>query len=134
MPLAVKVQFPGVRDSISSDLTNLKWLLMASAILPKGLYLENTLKVMRRELDEECDYPREAECGTRMRNLIAEKGLGGVFQCPRVVQELCGDMVLTTEMMEGEPLSKAIHYDQATRDQVRVSSFLDVGLLTTLTF
>lgn len=121
MPLAVKVQFPGVRASISSDLANLRWLLVAGAVLPKGLYLENTLKVMERELDDECDYGREADCGARMRELVATGSLAGEFDCPRVVKELSGDMVLTTEMMSGEALGNAIHYDQATRDDVRPS-------------
>lgn len=129
MRLAVKVQFPGVRDSISSDLNNLKWLLIAGSILPKGLYLDSTIKVMRQELDDECDYLREAECGVKMRGLLKEDG-SEFFDAPRVVKELCGSMVLTTEMMKGEPLTKAIGYDQETRDHVRLflpclsSSFL----------
>lgn len=120
--LAVKIQFPGVRESISSDLNNLKWLLVASSILPKGLYLENTIQVMKEELDEECDYVREAECGVRMRDLLAADDQGD-FVAPRVLRELSGPMVLTTEMMEGEPLTKAIGYDQRTRDKVSVFSF-----------
>jgi aarF domain-containing kinase len=43
--VAVKIQFPGVNESIESDLNNLRLLLTASALLPRGLYLENTLKV-----------------------------------------------------------------------------------------
>ncbi|KAK4700294.1 hypothetical protein P7C70_g5958, partial [Phenoliferia sp. Uapishka_3] len=121
--LAVKVQFPGVRESISSDLSSLKWLLVASAVLPKGLYLENTLKVMKRELDDECDYAREADCGMRMRELVATSSLAASFACPRVVKELCGNMVLTTEMMVGEPLGLAIDYDQVTRDESRFTDW-----------
>jgi aarF domain-containing kinase len=43
--VAVKIQFPGVKEAIESDLNNLRLLLTASALLPRGLYLENTLKV-----------------------------------------------------------------------------------------
>lgn len=116
MRLAVKVQFPGVRQSIKSDLSNLKWLLIAGAVLPRGLYLENTIKVMESELEDECDYLREAECGIRMRKLLETDDR---FAAPLVVRELCGPMVLATEMMAGEPLTMAIGYDQATRDAVR---------------
>jgi aarF domain-containing kinase len=119
MRLAVKVQFPGVRDSIASDLNNLKWLLVASSVLPRGLYLENTIKVMRGELDDECDYVREAECGFKMGKLLEGDE---EFDTPRVVRELSGSMVLTTEMMEGEPLTKAIGYDKETRDRVSFNS------------
>lgn len=118
LKLAIKIQFPGVRSSIKSDLSNLKWLLHASAILPPGLFLDSTLKVLEKELDEECDYLREADCGIKMRELLSGKG-GEGFEVPRVLKELSGKMVLTTEMMDGEPFTEAIHYDQKTRDKVR---------------
>lgn len=44
--VAVKIQYPGVADSIYSDLQNLKMLLLFSGVLPKGLYLDNTIKGM----------------------------------------------------------------------------------------
>jgi aarF domain-containing kinase len=45
--VAIKVQFPNIAKSISSDLGYLKFLLSASALLPKGLFLDNTIKVRR---------------------------------------------------------------------------------------
>jgi aarF domain-containing kinase len=134
--LAVKVQFPGVRSSISGDLRTLRWLLIASAALPRGLYLENTLRVLERELDDECDYLREAECGERMKEHIAASPLSQFFDVPRVVKELSGPMVLTTEMMDGRPLKEVLDTDQDTRDRVRFPlspsgshSFLDLTRL-----
>lgn len=85
--VAIKVQYPGVADSISSDLNNLGSLLKMLGILPKGMYLvfvipplhtfipslsrrpagvlrgfqENTLRVAQDELLWETDYHREAE-------------------------------------------------------------------------
>ncbi|GAA6044282.1 hypothetical protein JCM8097_002111 [Rhodosporidiobolus ruineniae] len=116
--LAVKVQFPGVRQSIVGDLQNLRWLLLASAALPRGLYLENSLRVMARELDDECDYAREAECGRRMGALVAASPLHEHFAVPRVVSELSTPMVLTTEMMQGRPLKDVLDQDQDTRDWI----------------
>lgn len=43
--VAIKIQFPGIARSISSDLGYLKLLLGASALLPKGLFLDSTIKV-----------------------------------------------------------------------------------------
>ncbi|GAA5825951.1 hypothetical protein JCM3770_001180 [Rhodotorula araucariae] len=116
--LAVKVQFPGVRESISSDLGTLRWLLLASAALPRGLYLDNTLRVLGRELDDECDYTREAECGRRMREAIRNSPLRADFDVPQVIDELSGPMVLTTEMMAGRPLKDVLDLDQASRDHI----------------
>lgn len=90
---------------------------MASSVLPKGLFLDSTIKVMEGELDEECDYNREAKCGIRMKRLI-EGNERSAFDVPRVVGELSGGMVLTTEMMGGEPFTKAIEYSQDVKDKV----------------
>ena len=57
--VAVKIQYPGIADSIDSDLNNLSLLLTASRLLPKGLYLDKTIEVARMELGWECDYIRE---------------------------------------------------------------------------
>lgn len=123
LELAVKVQFPGVRDSISGDIKNLRWLLVASAALPRGLYLDNTLRVLERELDDECDYEREAACGSRMRALILDSPLREHFDVPRVVPELSGPMVLTTEMMQGQPLKDVLNLEQDDRDWVSFVCF-----------
>jgi aarF domain-containing kinase len=115
LPVAVKVQFPGIASSITSDLDNLSLLLKTSALLPRGLYLDNTLAVMRRELADECDYVKEAASGRRFREMLKDDPL---FEVPQVIDELTSTKVLTTEFMSGRPLSEIKHLDQATRDKV----------------
>ncbi|SJX66231.1 related to ABC1-ubiquinol--cytochrome-c reductase complex assembly protein [Sporisorium reilianum f. sp. reilianum] len=122
--VAVKVQFPGVLESIDSDLSYLRWLVSASALLPKGLFLENTLRVLGRELKDECDYAREAEMGRRFRAILHDSC---EFEVPRVVDSLCTGKVLTTEMMRGRPLSMASRYPQPTRDRI-AQSILNLSL------
>jgi aarF domain-containing kinase len=128
LPVAVKVQFPGIASSITSDLDNLSILLKTSALLPRGLYLDNTLAVMRGELADECDYLKEAESGRRFRVLLKDDEL---FEVPEVVDELCTSRILTTEMMSGRPLSEIKHLSQETRDKVRLSR--DPGVIRTVT-
>lgn len=120
MPVAIKVQFPGIRESIESDLGYLKWLLLASAILPKGLFLESTIKQMRMELEDECDYTREAEMAKRFGDIFNNQSKGK-FEVPKVVDDCCGKRVLTMEMMKGRPLSSVELYDQQRRDQIATS-------------
>jgi len=43
--VAVKVQFPDIANSISSDLSYVKLLLTAGHLLPKGLFLDRTVQV-----------------------------------------------------------------------------------------
>ncbi|XP_078064929.1 atypical kinase COQ8A, mitochondrial-like, partial [Mustelus asterias] len=63
--VAMKIQYPGVVQSIDSDLRNLTALLNMSNALPAGLFPEHAIEVMSRELSLECDYEREAACTKR---------------------------------------------------------------------
>ncbi|XWS46361.1 hypothetical protein CRYUN_Cryun14cG0058600 [Craigia yunnanensis] len=60
MDVAMKIQYPGVVDSIESDLENVKLLLDYTNLFPKGLYLDRAMKVAKEELSRECDYQLEA--------------------------------------------------------------------------
>ncbi len=60
-------QYPGVSRSIDSDINNLISVLSVWNILPEAMYVDNVMKVARRELAWECDYNREAECSTKFR-------------------------------------------------------------------
>ena len=44
-PVAVKIQFPNIVNSIQSDLGYVKMLLTAGRLLPKGLFLDRTIQV-----------------------------------------------------------------------------------------
>ena len=43
--VAVKIQFPNIANSISSDIGYVKWLLTVGKLLPRGLFLDKTTKV-----------------------------------------------------------------------------------------
>lgn len=116
-PVAVKIQYPGVAASISSDLNNLSVLLTASRLLPKGLFLDKTIANARTELGWECDYVREAACQTRFRDLLVDEQ--STFIVPKVFPEACGPQVLTAEFMSGIGVTKsALNLDQAQRDWI----------------
>ncbi|TLS25312.1 hypothetical protein PpBr36_07417 [Pyricularia pennisetigena] len=116
--VAVKIQFPGVADSINSDLDNLGMLLAATKLLPKGLYLDKTIANARTELAWECDYEREAECAQRYRTLL-DGDEDAVFAVPRVFTAASGKQVLTMEFMHGIGVTRGIHsFTQEQRDRI----------------
>jgi aarF domain-containing kinase len=43
--VAMKVQYPGVANSIDSDIENVKRLLDYTNVIPKGLYLDQAMRV-----------------------------------------------------------------------------------------
>ncbi len=114
--VAVKIQYPGVASSISSDLSNLSLLLTASRLLPKGLYLDKTIANARTELAWECDYSREAEMGTRFRNLLADET--STFHVPAIIKEASGPQVLTAEFADGVGVTKAQTLSQEQKDWI----------------
>lgn len=114
-PVAVKIQYPGVADSIDSDLNNLSILLTASRILPRGLYLDKTIANARTELAWECDYTREAECGNRFRELLKDDP---IFHVPEIIPEASGKNVLTMERLNGVAVTKIQNFTQDQRDWI----------------
>jgi len=114
--VAVKVQYPGVADSIDSDLSNLAVLLTASRLLPKGLYLEKTIANARTELAWECDYIREAECGKRFQKLLSDEK--DIFVVPKIYPEASGKQVLTMEYMDGIGLTKVKNFTAEQKDWI----------------
>ncbi|KAK3066848.1 hypothetical protein LTR53_016631 [Teratosphaeriaceae sp. CCFEE 6253] len=114
--VAVKIQYPGVRDSISSDLNNLSLLLTASRLLPPGLFLDRTIANARTELGWECDYEREAAACTRFRALLHDSP---DFAVPEIYPEASGPGVLTAEFMHGVGVTKTLGtLTQAERDWI----------------
>ena len=114
--VAVKVQYPGVADSINSDLSNLSILLTASRLLPKGLYLEKTIANARTELAWECDYIREAECARQFKKLLHDEQ--DVLVVPSIISEASGPQVLTMEMMEGISVTKIKELTQEQKNWI----------------
>ncbi|KAJ0052945.1 hypothetical protein Pint_00739 [Pistacia integerrima] len=115
MQVAMKIQYPGVADSIESDIQNVKILLDYTNLIPKGLYLDSAMKVAREELSRECDYVLEAANQKRFRDMLSNsKG----FYVPIVVENISSKRVLTTELVSGIPIDKVAQLNQETRNYV----------------
>jgi len=114
--VAIKVQYPGVADSIHSDLWSMKQLVSYTGLVPRGLFLDRVLEVAQKELLQECDYEHEAASTRAFKRLLAPYP---EFAVPAVVDALSSQRVLTTEWMAGEPIDKAARrMSPAERDRV----------------
>ncbi|KAF8346622.1 ABC1-domain-containing protein [Amanita rubescens] len=120
--VAVKVQFPNIKDSITSDLGYIKLLLTASALLPKGLFLDKTIKVMGEELADECDYTREASF---LRKFGSAERLGNDtrFRVPWVWDGSTRD-VLVMERVNGFSVGEANASRLSQQDRNDISSWV----------
>ena len=109
--VAVKVQYPNVRDTIESDLS------MARSIfkrLLKSPNLDDYFAEVRDRLREETDYDNEAENIAFFADQYDQEGI----VTPEPVREHTSDTVLTMTFVEGEHLEEFLDDDPdaATRD------------------
>jgi len=112
--VVIKIQYPGVAESINSDIDNLMMLLRPfQARLPKQLFLDNVIAFARRELAWECDYDRELESCERMRALLADDEF---YYVPKVYRELSSKRILTTEFVHGQPIDK-VDFDELDQSE-----------------
>lgn len=116
--VAIKVQFPGVKQSIDSDLATLKFIMKTSGMLPENFPLEHYLSQCGDLLKRETNYELEAE------NINLFSGfLNGskVIHVPKVYNKLSTDQTLTMSFLEGRELSNIMEFDQSVRDEISLN-------------
>ncbi|XP_054855668.1 atypical kinase COQ8B, mitochondrial isoform X2 [Eublepharis macularius] len=113
--VALKIQYPGIAQSIRSDVDNLLSVLKMSVMLPEGLFADRALQVLEKELGWECDYLREADCARKFRQLLEGDPF---FEVPAVVDELSTRRVLALELVGGLPLDQCQSLAQETRNEI----------------
>jgi aarF domain-containing kinase len=70
-------------------------------VFPPGMFIDNIVKVAKRELAWEVDYYREAEYTMNFAEMIKDHH---DFKVPKVITELSTARVLTTEFVPGVPM------------------------------
>lgn len=118
--LALKIQYPGVRRSIASDMANLALLARTPGIAPPGFDMASVPALLARvqaQLEHETDYRAEARAAQAYR---AALGDDPVLVVPAVEQEHCTDHILATEFAAGVPVDRLADpgTPQAQRDHV----------------
>ncbi|MBJ6121795.1 ABC1 kinase family protein [Sphingomonas mollis] len=133
--LAIKVQYPGVRQSIDADVDNVATLLRVSGLLPKELDIAPLLVEAKRQLHEEADYLREGEMLTRYGALVADMP---DFVVPALYPDLTTPQVLAMDFVAGVPVEMLETAPQDVRDRVMHSlialtlrELFDWGLMQT---
>ncbi|MCY7338479.1 MAG: AarF/ABC1/UbiB kinase family protein [Sphingomonas bacterium] len=113
--LAIKVQYPGIRESIDADVDNVATLLRVSGLLPKELDVAPLLAEAKRQLADEADYGREGAQMTLFGKLLADNPNVIV---PQLDEEFTTTSVLAMSFVEGQPIESLVAAPQATRDAV----------------
>ncbi|WP_103762282.1 ABC1 kinase family protein [Roseovarius confluentis] len=113
--LAIKVQYPGIRDSIDSDMRNLGLILRRSGMMPASFDTDRLLADAAAQLHEETDYAREAVAINRFRTHLADDP---DFVLPAVHDDLSTRDILAMSYVDGQSIDTASELDQPTRDRI----------------
>lgn len=114
--LALKIQFPGVRESIDSDLDNLALLARTLGMTPAGFDLAPYLEGARRQLHQEADYVAEADALEAYRDRLGDDP---DLVVPRVHRDLSTSHILAMDFAAGVPIDRLAEssYSRAERDR-----------------
>ena len=116
--VAIKVQFPGVRQSIDNDLSSLKFIMKTSGMLPAKFPLDYYINQCGDLLKRETDYELEATNARRFSEFLKSNDKLNV---PKVYNELSTQEILTMSFFEGRELSSKIAYDQSSINEISLS-------------
>ncbi|MBT3069079.1 AarF/ABC1/UbiB kinase family protein [Rhodoferax sp. U11-2br] len=121
--LAIKIQYPGVRRSIDSDVDNVASLMRLSGVLPKTLNIAPMLLEAKRQLHQEADYQREGQYLQRFAELLADSP---EFLVPKLHADFTTQSVLAMDFVDGVPIESLVDAPQEERDRLMT---LLIGLL-----
>jgi predicted unusual protein kinase regulating ubiquinone biosynthesis (AarF/ABC1/UbiB family) len=111
--VAVKIQYPGIARTITSDVRNVSLLRRVAAAAFPGLDTRSLIDELGERLREEVDYLQEAE----NQELFARYYEGHpVIHVPHVVAELSTARVLTGELVVGSGFDEVLRWNQLERD------------------
>jgi predicted unusual protein kinase regulating ubiquinone biosynthesis (AarF/ABC1/UbiB family) len=113
--LAIKIQYPGIKQSINSDVDNVATLIKMTGLLPKGLDIKSLLSEAKKQLHDEADYALEGQYLERYAAVIENDD---AFIMPVVDHEFSSDTILAMSFVDGIPIEQLVDAPQATRDQV----------------
>lgn len=120
--LAVKVQYPGVKKSIDSDVDNVGTLIKITGLVPKSLAIAPLLQEAKAQLHQEADYVREADMLNRYHALVEGTDIQfeghTAFVIPQTYAPLTTSTVLAMDFIEAQNLDVLLDEPQEVRDAV----------------
>jgi aarF domain-containing kinase len=119
--LALKIQYPGVRESIASDISNLALLLRTPGIVPAALNMQPLLERARQQLHLETDYVAEARAATAYRERLGDDP---VLMVPAVHGDFCTAHILATSWAAGVSVDHVAHDGTSAYNRDRIATAL----------
>ena len=111
--VAVKVQYPGIAETMAADLDNVALLRRMLKITAPNQDVDGLVAELRERVLEELDYRREAD----NQRLLADYYDGHpTIHVPRIIDELSTRRVVTSELSDGARFAELAAWSQEERD------------------
>jgi len=122
--VAIKLQYPGVKESIDSDIDNITMLLNLFKMIPADVDIAPLIEDARLQLHVEADYNSEAAFLKEFGSFINNDDR---LELAEVIEELSNDAILTTTFLEGEVIDKLYDKSMEVRQSV-TGTLLELSL------
>ncbi len=122
--IVLKVQYPGVADSIDNDVDNISSVLRLSGLIPDGIDMAPLLEDAKQQLKDEADYLKEAQYLQAFADTLTDDER---FVVPLLLPELTHRNVLAMSYEHGEPIEGLAEQSRQERDRV-MTALLDLML------
>jgi predicted unusual protein kinase regulating ubiquinone biosynthesis (AarF/ABC1/UbiB family) len=113
LAVAVKVQYPGIADTIAADLGNVALIKSVLKMAAPKQDVTALLEELRERIGEELDYRHEAD---NQRLFAAYFEGHPTAHVPKVVDELSTGRVLTSELAAGARFGEMLSWSQEEKD------------------
>ncbi|MEO0435502.1 MAG: AarF/ABC1/UbiB kinase family protein [Pseudomonadota bacterium] len=122
--LALKIQYPGVSESISSDVDNIAAVLRISGLLPQEVDIQPLLEDAKQQLKDEANYIKEGKYLARFNEVLGDDER---FVLPEFYSELTRKNILAMTYVAGGPIDAIERRSQKERDRV-MTALVDLML------
>ncbi len=113
--LILKIQYPKIRESIESDINNIRLVTRNLGILPKSFDFDKLLEAGKIQLLNETDYLLESAHQKKFHRLLQ---MDKKFVVPKINDKLTTAKILAMEYQNGITIDQVVHHDQKTKNSI----------------
>ena len=122
--LILKIQYPKIRESIESDINNIRFLTRNLGILPKSFDFDKLLEAGKIQLLNETDYSIESKHQKQFYHFLKTDKK---FSVPKINEKLTTTKILAMEYKKGVTIDKVVDRDQKTKNSI-INSLVELAL------
>jgi predicted unusual protein kinase regulating ubiquinone biosynthesis (AarF/ABC1/UbiB family) len=111
--VAVKVQYPGIAETMTADLDNVALLRRMLRMIAPNQDVEALVAELKDRIIEELDYEAEA---SNQRRMAAYYDGHPTIHVPKIIDELSTRRLVTSELSDGARFSELLTWSQEERD------------------